>query len=107
MAQLAGAGSLLPALGNLFSAFDIIGVDPRGIGLSNQVQCNSSIFLEPVSMFPQNQSQFDKLVDYNKRLGQSCKDMTGPVIEHIDTMRYVQIAFLVTLKVEDTNSTKA
>ena len=87
VSRLAAAGAVLPALGSLFDAFDIIGIDPRGIGLSGQVQCNASIYLESVSLFPQSQSDYDKLVDRNKRFGESCMAGTGELLGFIDTTR--------------------
>lgn len=67
--------------------FDIIGLDPRGAGLSNQVQCDMSILAERVSLFPQTDEDFEELVDKNKRLGESCRNLTGPLFEHLDTIR--------------------
>ncbi|KAH9875399.1 hypothetical protein J1614_004891 [Plenodomus biglobosus] len=76
---------LFPTEG-LLEAFDIIGLDPRGVGLSHQVQCNMSILSERVTLFPQNEEQFNALVDKNRRLGESCRELTGPLFEHVDTI---------------------
>lgn len=67
--------------------FDLIGMDPRGVGLSNQVKCDKSIYLERVSLFPQTETDFEKLIDKNRRLGESCLNMTGPLLGYIDTIR--------------------
>lgn len=71
----------------LLGSFDIIGLDPRGVGLSHQVECDLSIYAERISLFPQTQEDLDKLVYKNKRFGQSCREKTGPVFEHLDTIR--------------------
>ena len=66
--------------------FDIIGLDPRGVGLSHQVNCSKEIYAEAVSLFPQTQEEYDALADKNKRLGESCRELTGPLLEHVDTI---------------------
>jgi len=73
----------------LLDTFDWIGLDPRGVGLSKQVECDLKIYAERVSLFPTTQEQFDQLVDKNKRLGESCRNLTGPLLEHLDTIRYM------------------
>ncbi|USP80977.1 tap domain-containing protein [Curvularia clavata] len=66
--------------------FDIIGLDPRGVGLSHQVNCSKEIYAEAISLFPQTQEEYDALADKNKRLGESCRELTGPLLEHVDTI---------------------
>jgi hypothetical protein len=62
-------------------------LDPRGVGLSNQVQCDMSIYAERVSLFPQDEEELGKLRDKNRRFGESCRTLTGPLFEHLDTIR--------------------
>jgi pimeloyl-ACP methyl ester carboxylesterase len=70
----------------LRAAFDIIGLDPRGTGMSHQITCSKEIYAERVSWFPQTEEEYDALVDKNKRLGESCRELTGPLLEHVDTI---------------------
>ncbi|KAF3042318.1 hypothetical protein E8E12_000768 [Didymella heteroderae] len=78
------------ALGSIKSeylgSFDIVGLDPRGVGLSHQVQCDPAIYAERVSLFPQTGEEFAKLKDKNRRFGESCLNRTGGVFEHLDTI---------------------
>ncbi|OAG06449.1 alpha/beta-hydrolase [Paraphaeosphaeria sporulosa] len=76
----------LPIPEGLNDAFDLIGLDPRGVGLSNAVQCDQKIWAERVSWFPKTQEDYDTLVDKNKRYGESCRNKTGPLLEHLDTI---------------------
>lgn len=76
---------------DLFNAFDLIGLDPRGVGLSHQVECDESIFAEPVSLFPKTQEDYDRLVNKNKRFGQSCLDKTGPLLQYVDTINAAKV----------------
>jgi pimeloyl-ACP methyl ester carboxylesterase len=75
---------------DLLHSFDIIGVDPRGVGRSTQSQCDPAIWNERVSQFPKTQEQYDALVDKNRRLGESCLNRTGNVINYLDTISAVK-----------------
>lgn len=76
-----------------------VGLDTRGVGLSNQVQCDPAIYAERVGLFLQTEEELAKLKDKNRRFGESCLNRTGRVFEHLDTIRLVecvpQIAGLV------------
>jgi hypothetical protein len=88
-AEFASSFSKRPILDEAFRAsFDIIGLDPRGVGLSHQIQCDMKIYAERVSLFPQTDEEFQRLIDKNRRLGESCRNLTGPLFEHLDTIRY-------------------
>ena len=39
----------------LRAVFDIIGLDPRGTGMSHQMNCSKDIYAERVSLFPQTE----------------------------------------------------
>lgn len=69
------------------SSFDVIGLDPRGVGRSKQIQCDMSILAERVSMYPQNEEELEKMRYKNKRFGESCRELSGPLLEHVDTIR--------------------
>lgn len=66
--------------------FDIIGLDPRGVGLSSRIQCDPDIFNERVSVFPSDQASFTKMVKKQRALGESCLSLTGPLLGHIDSV---------------------
>ena len=66
--------------------FDLIGVDPRGVGLSSPVRCDTALLNERVTQFPRNEAQFRRLVEHNRALGRSCRRLTGPLLEHVDTV---------------------
>ncbi|MFN8593674.1 MAG: alpha/beta hydrolase [Thermomicrobiales bacterium] len=65
--------------------FDLVGLDPRGVGVSSPVQCDPDLYNQPVSRFPETEEEFAALVAYNTALGQSCLTLTGPLLAHIDT----------------------
>jgi pimeloyl-ACP methyl ester carboxylesterase len=69
----------------LHERFDLIGMDPRGIGMSTPIQCDPAVFNEPVSLFPRTAAEFDQLTAWAQALGESCLRMTGPLLGHVDT----------------------
>lgn len=84
---LAGGIYTFPAQEELFANFNVIAVDPRGTGLSNQVKCDMSIWAERVSLAPKTEEEYKKMVDKARRLGNSCRKLTGPVFDHLDIVR--------------------
>jgi hypothetical protein len=69
------------------SSFDITGLDPRGVGLSHKVGCDMSGYAERVSSYPQSHEQLTRLLDKNRRFGESCLKLTGSLLGHLDTVR--------------------
>jgi pimeloyl-ACP methyl ester carboxylesterase len=66
--------------------FDLIGMDPRGIGTSSPIQCDPATWNQPVSLFPRNPLEFTQLGSYVSAVGASCLDRTGPLLGHVDTL---------------------
>ncbi|KAM5356638.1 hypothetical protein ACJ41O_003284 [Fusarium nematophilum] len=71
----------------LREAYDIIGLDPRGVGQSTPVKCDPDIFNERVPTFVHDEDDYHALVNYSRRLGKSCAKLTGPLINHLDTIQ--------------------
>ena len=69
----------------LHERFDMIGMDPRGVGTSTPVQCDPDVFNQLVSLFPSTEAQFDQLASWARAFGQSCLEPTGPLLGHVDT----------------------
>ena len=61
--------SLEPAL---HERFDMIGMDPRGVGTSTPIQCDPDVYNQLVSLFPSTEAQFDQLASWARAFGQSC-----------------------------------
>lgn len=66
--------------------FDLIGLDPRGVGMSTPVQCDPALWNDQPSLFPQDAAGFAALQAYTQAVWASCLDMTGPLLEHLDTV---------------------
>lgn len=75
-----------PFTANLREYFDIVGFEPRGVGLSTPVKCDPKIWNDYPSLFPKTQEEYDALVAHNKAFAQSCLERTGPALAHVDTV---------------------
>ncbi|KAI1779582.1 alpha/beta-hydrolase [Hypoxylon cercidicola] len=70
--------------------FDMIGVDPRGTGLSNPVKCDVDMYNTRLTYYPSNPDSFEERVRANLAFRKSCIDMTGSNL--IDYMDLISIA---------------
>jgi pimeloyl-ACP methyl ester carboxylesterase len=75
---------------DLMANYDIVGLDPRGVGISNPVKCDPNIWNERVSLFPTTEKEYQNLVKHNKAVGESCAKLTGNLINHLDTAHVVE-----------------
>jgi pimeloyl-ACP methyl ester carboxylesterase len=66
--------------------FDIIGMDPRGTGMSAPVRCDPNVWNQYVSRFPQNEAAFEALRAHTQAVAESCLRLTGPLLGHLDTI---------------------
>lgn len=66
--------------------YDLIGLDPRGVALSDPIRCSATLFNQVVNLFPRNRTQFDRLRAHNRALGESCRKLSGPLAAHVDTI---------------------
>ncbi|MEU5690756.1 alpha/beta fold hydrolase [Actinosynnema sp. NPDC020468] len=72
---------------DLRARFDIVGVDPRGVGDSvPAITCPKPPQDPKITQFPRTEEQFQRLVAYNREVAQSCRQATGPLIDHADTV---------------------
>jgi len=69
----------------LHERFDLIGMDPRGVGTSTPIRCDPDVYNRPVSLFPTTKAQFDRLASWARAFGRSCRERTGRLLGHVDT----------------------
>jgi pimeloyl-ACP methyl ester carboxylesterase len=82
-AQASGIPVFTPAV---LDHFDVIGMDPRGTGTSTHVRCDPDLWNDYHSRFPQDAAAFDELRAYTRAVGESCLELTGPLLGHLDTI---------------------
>lgn len=68
----------------LSDRFDVVGFDPRGTNRSHPVRCDATGFSEALR-FPTNATEFERNLAQNRRIGASCRQLTGPLAHHVDT----------------------
>ena len=66
--------------------YDVIGLDPRGVGISTPVKCDPMSYNARGNTFPTTDTEFEGLVSSNKDFGNSCRKMTGDLFFHLDTV---------------------
>ncbi len=67
--------------------FDIVGVDPRGVGDSKPaITCEKPTVDAAGTRYPSTRTQFDRLAAYNREVAEGCRRATGPLIDHVDTV---------------------
>ena len=57
--------------------FDLVGMDPRGVGGSEHPRCSVPVLTPDDTIFPRTRSQFDRLLRRNRQVGLSCLRGTG------------------------------
>jgi hypothetical protein len=55
----------------LHERFDMIGMDPRGVGTSTPIQCDPDVYNQLVSLFPSTEAQFDQLASWARAFGRA------------------------------------
>jgi pimeloyl-ACP methyl ester carboxylesterase len=65
--------------------FDTVGFDPRGVGAGTQIKCGLDELTADHPVVPRNQTEFEQLAQYNRKLGESCARLTGPLARFGDT----------------------
>ncbi|MGW2049654.1 alpha/beta hydrolase [Streptomyces sp. NPDC001858] len=79
------ATQMFPA--ELRERFDIVGVDPRGIGDSRPlIACEKPTAEMDGGRYPETRAAYDRLIAYNRSVAEGCRRATGPLIDHVDTV---------------------
>jgi pimeloyl-ACP methyl ester carboxylesterase len=74
----------------LADSFDIVGFDPRGVGGSADIRCDSKVMDEPVELVPTTRDEYRNLLAHNDRVAENCRQLNGPLFDHVDTVSVVR-----------------
>lgn len=87
-AVVAQGGMLLgaPELATVRQRFDLVGVDPRGVGDSTPVRCAKPVYDPSVPAFPRTEAQYRSMLTSSHTHGRDCAAHTGPLLGHVDTV---------------------
>ncbi|MGW2375557.1 MULTISPECIES: alpha/beta hydrolase [Kitasatospora] len=69
--------------------YDLVGLDPRGVGRSNPVSCLSGERMDAFTaadLAPGDQRAIDALVAADKEFAEGCRKQAGPALGHLSTV---------------------
>ncbi|MBV2154749.1 alpha/beta hydrolase [Kitasatospora sp. SUK 42] len=75
--------------GGVRARYDLVGLDPRGVGRSNPVTCLSGERMDAyaaVDLTPGDQRAIDALVAADKEFAEGCRQQAGPALGHLSTV---------------------
>lgn len=77
-------GDAVPA--ELAARYDVVSFDPRGTNRSHPVVCDADLVASPPDANPDAGATFASLVSYGRTLGASCREHTGSLVDHVDSV---------------------
>jgi pimeloyl-ACP methyl ester carboxylesterase len=76
----------LPIGQAMANSFDIIAMDPRGVGMSTPSRCDTTIGNEPSEFEVTTDAGLQQQIDYSQKLGASCRALMGTLFDNMDTI---------------------
>ncbi|KAI0378024.1 alpha/beta-hydrolase [Hypomontagnella monticulosa] len=72
---------------DILDRFDMIGVDPRGTGLSEPLKCDTQLTGAILPYYPSDPESFQKRVEHNLAVRKSCVELSGNnLIDYMDSI---------------------
>ncbi|GAA4227382.1 hypothetical protein GCM10023075_30060 [Streptosporangium album] len=65
--------------------FDLVSLDPRGVGRSTQAVCSEDLVDRAPATYPAGEAEYQALLQFNADLSKDCREQTGPLFDHVDT----------------------
>ncbi|HYQ61904.1 alpha/beta hydrolase [Actinophytocola sp.] len=66
--------------------FDVVSYDPRGTNRSNPVVCDATLVENMPEFTPEAGTRLADVQEYARDLGNSCRQHTGPLVDHVDNV---------------------
>ncbi|MFI0374342.1 alpha/beta fold hydrolase [Actinomadura sp. 1N219] len=82
--RLAVRAGLPHIAGDMTKRFDLVALDPRGVGRSTPIRCAEPLRPAGVSYFPDDRRAFQKLVTHNRALARDCVRRNGELMANVD-----------------------
>lgn len=70
--------------------FDLVGFDPRGAARSHPVVCSLDLLEQMPEPVISSRKEFNAQVAYNAELREDCREQTGPLYDHVDSLNVVR-----------------
>jgi pimeloyl-ACP methyl ester carboxylesterase len=77
-------GNVVPA--EVSERFDVVSYDPRGTNRSNPIVCDADLVGTLPGTIPDAGATFAAVQEYARDLGESCREHTGPLVDHVDNV---------------------
>ena len=74
------------AFGGFVEYFDIVIADPRGVGINHAVECDPKYEGMKLNWLPRNEDEYTKEITAFQKMGESCVERTGKIINYMDSM---------------------
>ncbi|WP_162795833.1 alpha/beta hydrolase [Nonomuraea lactucae] len=78
-------GRTIPDGSPLRRYFDVVSMDPRGVGRSSPVLCSADLVERSPQTYPATEAEYRGWLAYNARLSTNCRERTGDLFDHVDT----------------------
>ncbi|MEW9554949.1 alpha/beta fold hydrolase [Nonomuraea sp. NPDC050783] len=78
-------GNAIPAESALRQYFDLVSLDPRGVGRSSPIQCSVDVLDQMPATYPADEAEYQTWVAYNAKLSKDCREHSGAIFDHVDT----------------------
>ncbi|GAB2484847.1 alpha/beta hydrolase [Streptosporangium sandarakinum] len=65
--------------------FDLVTLDPRGVGRSTRAVCSADLVDRTPITYPADEAEYRSLLRFNASLSRDCRRQTGPLFDHVDT----------------------
>lgn len=66
--------------------YDLIGLDPRGVGLSQAIRCNETLREDRPDILVRTREDYEAVGVWNRQYAQSCLDMSGDLVRYVDSV---------------------
>ncbi|MEU9073845.1 alpha/beta fold hydrolase [Kitasatospora sp. NPDC004745] len=70
--------------GDMTRKFDVVAVDPRGVGHSTPIVCGEPLKPAGVTHFPKDRAAFDALAAHNRAFADDCRRRNGQLTANVD-----------------------
>jgi pimeloyl-ACP methyl ester carboxylesterase len=77
-------GNVVPA--EVAERFDVVSFDPRGTNRSHAIECDTDLVANLPNVVPEAGARLADVQDYARELGDSCREHTGPLLDHVDSV---------------------
>lgn len=77
-------GNIVPAA--VAERYDVVSFDPRGTNRSHPIECDANLVENLPNVIPETGARLADIQDYARDLGASCREHTGPLLDHVDSV---------------------